>query len=167
MDGPSPHLLAQLEELPKRLCRAEVLRLLAQRELKLEHAAWILSLSVRQIQRLKKRRKTGGEGWDEHGNRNRPPVNATDPDQKAMIVRLARTCYAGLNDTRLHLELQEKHGITVSRQTVRRILRSAGIVPMVAKVRRAKVPEVEFKRPARPKDFVPTSGQAGPNQLGD
>ena len=68
MDSPCPHLLAQLEELPKHQRRAEVLSLMAQRELKVEHAASILSLSVRQIQRLKKRRKTGGECWDVHGN---------------------------------------------------------------------------------------------------
>ena len=41
------------------------------------------------------------------------------------ILHLARTQYAGLNDTRLAESLKSEHGIQLSRETVRRILRSA------------------------------------------
>jgi transposase len=138
MQRPPQHLLVELEQLPKRQQRSAVLHLVATQRIKAEHAAWILSLSVRQIQRLKKRRASGREDWDQHGNSNRTPVNATGADVKEAVVDLARKRYGHLNDTQFHQALQENHGITLSRQTVRRILRTAGIAPVPVRRRRAK-----------------------------
>ncbi|MEZ5402670.1 MAG: hypothetical protein R2729_23545 [Bryobacteraceae bacterium] len=104
------------------------MRLIKTRELKVEHAAWILNLSVRQVQRLKKRHDVrGGDDWDRHGNVGRTPANATGNGLRQQILELAGSVYKGLNDTQIHRELQQNHGIELSRQTVRRILRAGGV----------------------------------------
>ena len=43
------------------------------------------------------------------------------------ILHLARTRYAAHNETQLTLRLQAEHGISLSRETIRRILRAEGI----------------------------------------
>jgi hypothetical protein len=43
------------------------------------------------------------------------------------MVDLATGKYAGFNDTHLHEKLVQKEGMSISRQSVRRILRQAGL----------------------------------------
>jgi hypothetical protein len=62
-----------------------------------------------------------------HGNRGKPPWNKTALGKIEKVIQLARGRYQGLNDTHLTEKLKEKEKISVSRPTVRRVLRGAGV----------------------------------------
>jgi hypothetical protein len=75
------------------------------------------------------RRKMKGRGIEGllHGSRGKRAWNKTASEKLEKVIQLAREQYQGLNDTHLTEKLQEKEKIALSRPTVRRILRSAGI----------------------------------------
>lgn len=90
-------------------------------------AALLLGLSVRSIRRLRARYLEHGPATLAHGNRGRRPAHALDPATGEHVVQLAKTTYAGCNDSHLAELLAEREGITLSRASVRRILRAAGL----------------------------------------
>jgi DNA-binding transcriptional ArsR family regulator len=62
-----------------------------------------------------------------HGNRGKSASNKTVAEKIKQVLHLARGRYQGLNDTHLTEKLKEKEKITLSRTTVRTLLRQAGI----------------------------------------
>ncbi|MGB9459496.1 MAG: ISNCY family transposase [Candidatus Acidiferrum sp.] len=90
-------------------------------------AAVLLSLSVRQVKRWKKRMREEGEAALAHANRGRPSPRRLPDDAAAQIVQLARGTYAGFNDHHLCEKLVEREGFSISRETLRRLLRQNGI----------------------------------------
>ena len=90
-------------------------------------AAIVLGLSVRQVRRLRGAVEDRGRGAVVHGNRERSPSNRLDEKRRRRIVQLATKKYAGFNDTHLTEKLVEVEGLKVSRATVRRVLRAAGV----------------------------------------
>lgn len=92
-----------------------------------QEAAAALNRSPRQVKRLKQRFDAHNAAWVLHGNQARVPVNRTNAATACRIVELAKNKYAGFNDSHLSEKLQQEEGIAVSRSTVRRILRSAGL----------------------------------------
>ena len=111
----------------KELQRIKVIENMVQGRLTLSEAAALLQLSTRQIKRLKQRQDEEHADWVHHGNRGRPPVNAIPCTVRQQIVALAEGRYVGFNDSHLHEKLTEVEGLTVSRPSVRRILRQARI----------------------------------------
>ncbi|MGB6899969.1 MAG: ISNCY family transposase, partial [Candidatus Acidiferrum sp.] len=89
--------------------------------------AVLLSLSVRQVKRWKKRMREEGEAALAHANRGRPSPRRLPDDAAAQIVQLARGTYAGFNDHHLCEKLVEREGFSISRETLRRLLRQNGI----------------------------------------
>lgn len=89
-------------------------------------AARLLSLSVRQVKRLKRRCVPGEVEWVRHGNRGQRRPWRVSERVRAKVLRLAGGKYAGFNDSHLSEKLREVEGMKVSRETVRRILRGAG-----------------------------------------
>jgi transposase len=90
-------------------------------------AAAALGLSVRQVRRMLAAYRKEGAAALAHGNRGRTPTNVLDPELRARVVALARTTYAGLNDTHLAEVLAEREGIRLSRSSVRRLRMAAGL----------------------------------------
>jgi transposase len=90
-------------------------------------AAELLSLSIRQVRRLKKRLREQGEAALAHANRGRPSPRRLPARVRQAVVRLARTTYAGFNDHHLCEKLCEIEGFSLSRETLRRLLRQAGL----------------------------------------
>jgi transposase len=90
-------------------------------------AAPLLGLSVRSIRRLRARYLDAGPAALAHGNRGRRPIHALDPATSERVVHLAKTTYAGCNDSHLTELLAEREGIALARASVRRILRVAGL----------------------------------------
>jgi transposase len=90
-------------------------------------AALLLGLSPRSIRRLRSGYLERGPASLAHGNTGRRPAHALDPRIAARVVQLAKTTYAGCNDSHLAELLAEREGITLSRVLVRRILRGAGM----------------------------------------
>jgi transposase len=105
----------------------KVLHALDRGELLMAEAAQLLGRSVRQIRRVRAAFRVRGVAALVHRNRGRPPVNRVADRLRARVLHLATTVYVGLNDHHLHDLLTERDGLTLSRPTVQRILRAAGI----------------------------------------
>jgi transposase len=93
-------------------------------------AAKLLGISARQMKRLRRRMKERGVEGLLHGRCGKRAWNKTQVEQLEEVIKLARGQYQGLNDTHLTEKLNEKEKINLSRPTVRRILRAAGIAPV-------------------------------------
>ncbi len=89
--------------------------------------AQALGLSVRQVKRLKVAYQRTGPASLVHGNRGRSTAWAVPGTVAEQIVALAAGPYAGTNQQHLTELLAEREGIHVSRSTVRRVLRGAGL----------------------------------------
>jgi hypothetical protein len=62
-----------------------------------------------------------------HANRGRPSPRSLPSRVRQAIVGLPRTTYAGFNDHHLCEKLCEVEGFSLSRETLRRLLRAAGL----------------------------------------
>lgn len=107
--------------------RLMVLNKLERREMRIEEAAQLLSLSVRHVKRLRAGYHEGGAEALAHGNRGRKSVHSVGDDIRHKIVDLVQGKYAGFNQQHYTEMLAEREGISVSRSTVRRILSGVGI----------------------------------------
>lgn len=96
-------------------------------EFTVREAAQLLGLSRRQLQRLSKRFRAEGHRAVVHGNTGCRPAHRLADAVRDRIVELARGKYVGFNDQHFTEKLADVEGLKVSRQTVRRVLRSAGI----------------------------------------
>jgi transposase len=110
----------------KELQRVSVISACIKGELACASAAELLSLSVRQIKRLKKRLREAGEAALAHANRGRPSHRRLPERTRLAVLRLVRTKYAGFNDHHLAEKLNEVEGLSLSRETLRRLLRQEG-----------------------------------------
>lgn len=86
-----------------------------------------LGLSARQVRRLLRAYVATGPAALVHGNRGRSPAHALPAARREQVLTLARDTYAGFNDQHLTEKLAAQEQIVVGRETVRRILRAAGI----------------------------------------
>jgi len=96
------------------------------------------------MKRLGRKLKERGIEGLLHANRGKAAWNKTASEKTKQVLALAQGRYQGLNDTHLTEKLQEKEKMGLSRCTVRRILRQAGI----AAVRRRGVKR-HYKRRER------------------
>src|SRR5271156_2062636 len=111
----------------KELQRVSVISSCAKGEMACARAAALLLLSVRQVKRLKKRLREHGEAALAHANRGRPSPRRLPDRVRQTAICLARTTYAGFNDHHLCEKLCEVEGFSLSRETLRRLLREAGL----------------------------------------
>ena len=111
----------------KELQRVAVISSCVRGDLACARAASLLDLTPRHVKRLKSRLRQGGEAALAHASRGRPSHRRLPDPVRQRILRLARTTYAGFNDHHLCEKLVEKEGCSLGRETLRRLLRSAGI----------------------------------------
>ena len=111
----------------RELQRVKVIENAVQGRITVGEASSLLQLSTRQVKRLKARYEPEEVDWVRHGNRGRPQPWAIRAAVQQRIVDLAREKYAGFNDSHLTEKLVEVEKIAVSRETVRRLLRQAGL----------------------------------------
>lgn len=111
----------------KELQRVSVISSCVKGDMACARAAALLLLSIRQVRRLKKRLREDGEAALAHANRGRPSPRRLPAQVRRSILRLARTTYAGFNDHHLCEKLCEVEGFSLSRETLRRLLRQAGL----------------------------------------
>jgi transposase len=111
----------------RELHRLHVVRLTLEGRESVGRGAKLLGISARQMKRLRRKMRQGGVVGLVHGNRGKPAWNKTRSEKLRKVIQLARGCYQGLNDTHLTEKLKEKEQINLSRPTVRRVLRAAGI----------------------------------------
>jgi hypothetical protein len=96
-------------------------------ELTVKRAGELLGLSARQVRRIRRAVERWRAKGVVHGNRGRPPWNRGTENLREQIVKLRRGKYAGFNDQHFTEKLVEVEGLAVSRATVRRVLRKAGV----------------------------------------
>jgi len=113
----------------RELKRATVMNDCTQGRLTCVRAAALLGISLRHCKRLKRRYRQGGAAALAHVNRGRPSPRRLAAPLRQRILRLARSTYAGLNDHHLCEKLGAQQDISLSRETLRRLLRAAGIGP--------------------------------------
>ena len=111
----------------KELQRMKVVETAVSGRLKVSEAAELLQLSERQVTRLKGKVTGEAVDWVYHGNRGRSPANAIREETRQAVVKLALGKYVGFNDSHLQQKLTAEEGMVLSRQSVRRILRTAQI----------------------------------------
>jgi len=111
----------------KELQRVSVISACVKGDMACARAAALLSLCIRQVRRLKRRLREQGEAALAHASRGRPSPRRLPDRVRRSILRLARTTYAGFNDHHLCEKLCEVEGFCLSRETLRRLLRQAGL----------------------------------------
>jgi len=111
----------------KELQRVTVISRCVQGNLTCARAAELLALSPRHVKRLKSRYRQGSAAALAHVSRGRPSHQRTPPATRNRILALARTRYVGFNDHHLHEKLVETEGLSLSRETLRRLLRANGM----------------------------------------
>jgi transposase len=111
----------------KELQRVTVIAQCVQGNLTCARAAELLALSARHVKRLKSRYRQGSAAALAHVSRGRPSHRRTPQTTRKRILALARSRYAGFNDHHLHEKLVEQEGFSLSRETLRRLLRASGI----------------------------------------
>jgi len=96
-------------------------------EVTLVEVAASLGRSKRQVQRMRKRFAGEGAAGLVHGNAGRCPKHRTSQEVREQVLMLRRGKYDGFNDQHFTEKLVEVEGLGLSRETVRRILREAGL----------------------------------------
>jgi transposase len=126
----------------KQLKRWHLLKMVLEGRITLKEGSEQMEVSYRHAKHLKHAVVRDGPKGLVHSNTGRKPVNALGEEVRDTIVRLSKTSYAAFNDVHFTEKLATEEGIEVSRETVRRIRRRAGIAPKRRrKAARASGPE--------------------------
>src|SRR5918996_3229371 len=107
--------------------RAWVLTRVLKGERTMAEAAATLEISERQLWRLKKALERDGPAGLVHGNRGRASPRRLDEELRQRILRLVADRYRDINDCHLAELLAEREELTISRQSLQRVLRAAGV----------------------------------------
>jgi transposase len=132
----------------KELQRVAVISSCVKGELACARAAELLDLTPRQIKRLKTRYRQGSAAALAHASRGRASPRRLPERTRARILELARTRYVGFNDHHLCEKLCEVESLSIGRETLRRLLRSAGI----GSPRKRRAPTHRQRRLARARE---------------
>lgn len=89
--------------------------------------ARLLGISARQLRRVRARVAELGQEGVLHGNCGRAPAHRVNEETRARVAQLRLGKYEGFNDQHFTEKLVEEERVPLSRATVRRILRAAGI----------------------------------------
>jgi transposase len=126
----------------------------------LKEASRLMRISYRHAKRLKKKLISEGARGLVHGNRGRPSPRALNSELVEKILDLSLSKYANFNDTHFTEKLKEEEGITVGRDTVRRLRRTNGIKP-----KRRRRPKRHFKqRPRKPQEGMMVLWDGSPHR---
>ena len=132
----------------KELQRLAVISSCVKGELACARAAELLAITPRHVKRLKARYRQGSAAALAHASRGRPSHRRLPERLRVRILALARTRYAGFNDHHLCEKLREVEGLPLGRETLRRLLRSAGL----GSPRKRRAPTHRLRRLARPRE---------------
>lgn len=109
--------------------RIEAIEAVMDGRIEVDGAGRVLNRSVRQVYRMLKKLREKGLGGLIHGNKGKESPRKIKKTIRKRIVELARGRLSDINDTHLSEILLREERIRVSRPTLRRILRNAGIAP--------------------------------------
>jgi transposase len=129
----------------REITRLEAMQRINDKRLTQKEAARMLSLSVRQIKRLYRAYKAQGARGLVSRRRGKPSNNRLDAETQQKAIDLIYEHYRDFGPTLAHEKLTEKHGLRISRESVRRIM----IVEGIWKAKRAKRPSTHQMRERR------------------
>lgn len=109
------------------LQRIEVLSKVVDGRMSIVAAAHVLAISTRHVQRLVDRIEHTGAGSIRHKAIGRPSNNKIASGVRDYVLMLVRERYLDFGPTFAAEKLQEEHGVTVSRETLRKWMQDAGI----------------------------------------
>ena len=113
----------------RQLQRFRVMSLVEAGKITLKEAAEKIGRSYRQAKRIWKRVREEGAKGVIHGNTGKPSNHGTPEGLQEKVLQLSQNRYGEFNDTHFTEMLTEREEIRLSRETVRKIRREAGIVP--------------------------------------
>jgi len=111
----------------RELSRVEVLSRVVEGRMSVAHAAEVLGLSPRQVQRLLKVFRVEGAPALRHKARGRPSNNRIRDGVRDLALALVREGYADFGPTLAAEMLAERHGLKVSRETLRKWMTEDGL----------------------------------------
>jgi transposase len=111
----------------RELNRVEVLSQVSRGGMTAAIAAQVLGLSRRQVHRLLKRFRSDGPAAIRHRARGRVSNRRIDPAVREFAMTLVGESSLDFGPTLAAEKLQEDHGLTVSRETLRQWMQDAGI----------------------------------------
>ncbi|TNC51161.1 ISNCY family transposase [Rubellimicrobium rubrum] len=111
----------------RELPRIEVLSCVVEGRLSVARAADLLGLSPRQVQRLLRTFQVEGAPALRHKARGRPSNNRTLPGVRDLALALVRESYADFGPTLAAEKLAERHGLSESRETLRKWMAEDGL----------------------------------------
>ena len=126
--------------------RYHLLKMVIEGKITLKDAGRVMGISYRHAKRLKRKLISEGARGLVHGSRGRPSPRALNGAIAQRIIALSREKYVNFNDTHFTEKLNEAEGITVSRDTVRRLRRTNGI----AAKRKRRAPKHHHRRARKP-----------------
>ena len=144
----------------KELSRYHLLRLVKSGRITLKAASERMCVSYRHSKRLMKRLEALGAGGLVHGNRARASPRGLSAELRERILDLSKSKYNKFNDSHFTEWLKEEEGIEVSRETVRRLRRSAGIKPK----RRRRSKSHHQRRPRKAQEGTMVLWDGSPHQ---
>jgi len=109
------------------LRRLKVIHKVIDKRVTQEEAGDILGLSDRQIRRIAGRIKEDGDRGIIHRSRGQPSHNAMDVKLRNKVISLCKETYEGFGPTLASEKLFERDKIRLSRETLRKWLKSEGI----------------------------------------
>ncbi len=140
--------------------RYHLLQMVIEGKTTLKEASRLMRVSYRHAKRLKRKLISEGARGLVHGNRGRPSPRALNSELADKILDLSLTKYTNFNDTHFTEKLKEEEGITVGRDTVRRLRRTNGIKP-----KRRRRPKRHFKqRPRKPQEGMMVLWDGSPHR---
>lgn len=101
--------------------RHRILERLIRRELTEKEASELLGVGVRQVRRLKKKVRLGGITSLIHGNAGKPSWNKRPALMVDTIVQIYKTRYEGFNCLHFRDMLEEREGMVIPEEPLRRI----------------------------------------------
>ncbi len=113
----------------KQLQRWKVMGLVTEGKITLKEGAEKIGVSYRQAKRIRKGVKLKGAKGVIHGNTGRVPKNKITEMMRQKVLSLSRDRYWDFNDTHFTEKLREEEKISLSRETIRKIRRTAAVVP--------------------------------------
>ena len=111
----------------KELRRVPVIRQAMERKITQRKAGQLVGLTTRQVRRLIKRVEQEGDPGLAHRGRGTPSNRRMSEPVTATVLRLCTQQYGDFGPTLAAETLAERHGITISEETLRLWLRDKGI----------------------------------------
>jgi transposase len=140
--------------------RYHLLKMVIGGKITLKETDNLMGVSYRQAKRLKKKLISEGAKGLIHGNRGRLSPKALSRELAETILELSLSKYTNFNDTHFTEKLKEEEGITVGRDTVRRLRRANGIKPK----RRRRTKKHHKRRPRKPQEGMMVLWDGSPHR---